>query len=100
MPGSSDSIKYKSLVVTLLGLLITLVGFIGGSTLTKLDRLEQAVIVLQANKVGDNYRMTQIESRMTQIERVLMPQIDYLTRWLEDTFGAPKPKGKVQFGRQ
>ena len=100
MPGSNDSIKYKSLVVTLLGLLITLVGFIGGSALTKLDRLEQAVIVLQANQAGDNVWKTQIESRMTQIEKLLMPQIDYLTRWLEDTFGQPKPKSRVQFGRQ
>ena len=101
MPGrGGESITYKSIVVTLLSVVIALISFIGVGALNRLDRLELAVSALQANKLGDNWRMSQLESRMSQIEKLLLPQIDYLTKWLEDTFGQPKPKSKVQFGRQ
>ena len=107
MPGGGDSIRYKSVVVGLLSICIALISFIGGGALMKLDRLETTVISLQAGKTTNDMRadslertLNQLSARMDFFERQLGPSIQYLTRWMEDTFGSPKPKSKMQFERQ
>lgn len=95
MPSSGDSIKYKSVVITLLSIVVALVSFIGVGALQKLDRLELAVVTMQATRdvrEKDN-------AQLSDTVRVLSAQVEFLTQWMTDTFGEPKPKNKAQFGR-
>lgn len=94
MPGSGGSITYKSLVISLIGVVIAMLGFFGGRALVKLDDLQMAVITLQATKAVEDRDQTALSDTV----RLLSAQVQFLTQWMEDTFGQPKPKSKPQFG--
>ena len=107
---AEDSIKYKSVVVTLISVVIALVSFVGGSALIKLEAVATAVTTMQATqslKDAQNQELSkkveQLNQRMDTMDRQLTPQIEYLTMWLNRTFGrVPDRTGKPnpQFGRE
>lgn len=106
---ADDSIKYKSVVVTLIGVVIALVSFVGGSALVRLDELRMTVVTMQAvTNVRETQnqelakKVDQLTQRMDTMDRQLTPQIEYLTMWLNRTFGrVPDRTGKStpQFGK-
>ena len=106
---AEDSVKYKSVVVTLLSVVIALLSYIGGSALIKLENVTTVVTTMQATqslKDAQNEELSkkveQLTQRMDTMDRQLTPQIEYLTMWLNRTFGrVPDRTGKSnpQFGR-
>ena len=106
---AGDSIRYKTVVVAMMGIVIGLVSFIGGSALLKLEAVATAVTTLQATsalKEAQNDEMKRQVQRLTErmdtMDRQLTPQIEYLTMWLNRTFGTvPDRSGKPvpQFGK-
>ena len=106
-PG--DSIRYKSVVVGLISIVIALLSFIGGSALVRLDELQTTVTVMQATgtiREAQNQDLARkveaLTQRMDTMDRQLTPQIEYLTKWLDRTFGpVPDRSGgkNPQFGK-
>lgn len=106
---AGDSIRYKTAVVALLSVTLSLVAYIGGSSLVKLENVATAVTTMQATaslKDAQNqelaHRVDQLTQRMDTMDRQLTPQIEYLTMWLNRTFGTvPDRSGKPvpQFGK-
>ena len=105
--AQSDSVRYKTVVVGLLSLLIGLLSWLGGTALTRLETLQTAVTTLQATasiREGQNLELTHkvdhLTERMDLMERQLTPQIEYLTKWLDRTFGVPAQRTTPKFERQ